>query len=181
MARVKLRVLTRKEKDFLNKKLKNKTMPVRVYERYRIIAEAASGYKPLEIADRVGCDFTIVYDWLHRFNESGFDTFERPSNPKGRVPIVKSEQVTELIKVALSRPEELGLPFTQWSVSKLAAYCKQRGILPDITDEWVRRLLRREGLTPQRTKTWKESPDPEFEAKKTESSTSMRRPLKMAR
>lgn len=178
MARVKIRALKQKEKEFLNKKLKDKTMPVRIYERYRIITEAVSGYEPLEIAGRVGCDFTIVYDWIHRFNESGFDTFERPSNPKGREPIVKSEQVTELIKTALSRPEELGLPFTQWSVSKLGAYCKQRGILPDITDEWVRRLLRREGLTPQRTKTWKESPDPEFEVKKIESSTSMHRRLK---
>lgn len=181
MARIKMRVLKRKERELLNEKLKDKTMPVRVYERYRIIAEAVSGYNPLEIADRVGCDFTIVYDWIHRFNESGFDTFERPSNPKGREPLVKSEQITELIKVALSRPEGLGLPFTQWSVRKLAAYCKQRKILPDITDEWVRRLLRREGLTPQRTKTWKESSDPEFEAKKTEFSTSMHRPLRMAR
>lgn len=181
MARVKIRKLKRKEEDFLNEKMRNKTMPVRIYERYRIIAEAVAGYEPLEIADKVGCDFTIVYDWIHRFDESGFDTFEMPSNPKGREPIVKSEQVTELIKIALSRPEELGLPFTQWSVNKLASYCKQRGILPDITDEWVRRLLRREGLTPQRTKTWKESPDPEFEVKKTEFSTSMHRPQKMVR
>jgi len=79
------------------------------------------------------------------------------------------------------RPEDLGLPFTRWSVSKLASYCKQRGILPDITDEWVRRLLRREGLTPQRTKTWKESPDTEFEVKKTEFLTSTHRPQKMVR
>jgi hypothetical protein len=31
--------------------------------------------------------------------------------------------VRSLIRVALSRPEDLGLPFTQWSVSKLKAYC----------------------------------------------------------
>lgn len=175
MAKVKIRALTHKEKTLLNEKLKDKTMPVRIYERYRIIAEAVSGYKPSEVADRVGCDRTIVYDWIYRFNESGFDTFQRPSNPNGRVPIVKSEQVAELIKIALSRPEELGLPFTQWSVSKLSAYCRKKGLLPDITDEWVRRLLRREGLTPQRTRTWKSSPDPEFEAKKTASLTSIHR------
>lgn len=181
MARIRIRALKQKEKNLLNEKLKDKTMPVRIYERYRIIAEAVSGYKPLEIADRVGCDFTIVYDWIYRFNESGFDTFEIPSNPEGREPIVKSEQIRELIKIALSRPEALGLPFTQWSVKKLGAYCKERGILPNITDEWVRRLLRREGLTPQKTKTWKESPDPAFEVKKTESSTFIHCPQKMER
>ncbi|MFQ5836161.1 MAG: helix-turn-helix domain-containing protein [bacterium] len=181
MARVRIRALKQDEKVFLGKKLKDKTMSVRIYERYRIIAEAVSGYKPTEIADRVGCDRAIVYDWIRRFNDSGLDTFERPSNPNGRAPIVKSEQVTELIKIALSRPEELGLPFTQWSVSKLSAYCKERAMLPDITDEWVRRLLRREGLTPQRTRTWKSSPDPEFEVKKTASSTSTHRPPKTER
>jgi hypothetical protein len=39
--------------------------------------------------------------------------------------------------------------------------------LPAITDEWVRRVLRREGVTPRRLKTWKQSLDPAFEAKKT--------------
>ncbi len=70
-------------------------------------------------------------------------------------------------RVALSRPEDLGLPLTQWSVSKLRAYCLKEGLIPAITDEWVRRLLRREGVSYQHTKTWKQSPDPEFEVKKT--------------
>ncbi|MCL6508804.1 MAG: hypothetical protein K6T59_17475 [Bryobacteraceae bacterium] len=77
-----------------------------------------------------------------------------------------------MITVALSRPADLGLPFTQWSTPKLAAYCREHGLLPPITDEWVRRVLRREGVTPQRLKTWKSSPDPAFEAKKRVSSVS---------
>ncbi|MBE7518462.1 MAG: hypothetical protein HS107_04370 [Thermoflexaceae bacterium] len=68
--------------------------------------------------------------------------------------------------MALSRPEDLGLPFAQWSVSKLKAYCLKEGLIAPITDEWLRRLLRREGVSYQHTKTWKQSPDPEFEVKK---------------
>ena len=33
----------------------------------------------------------------------------------------------------------------------VAEYCRQRGLLPPSTDEWVRRLLRREGLRAQRS------------------------------
>ncbi len=121
---------------------------------------------PPTIADRVGGDVDTVYLWVHRFNTSGFETFERPTNTNGREPILTRPQIRELVKVALSRPADLGLPFTERSTAKLTAYCKQRGLLPAITDEWVRRVLRREGVTPQRLKTWKQSPDPAFEAKK---------------
>ena len=52
------------------------------------------------------------------------------------------QQVRALIRVALSRPEDLGLPFTQWSVSKLRAYCLEKELIPPISGEWVRCLLR---------------------------------------
>jgi transposase len=112
-----------------------------------------------------------VYLWIRQFSKEGFAAFERVSNPKGRPATISSEHVRQLVRIATSRPEDLGLPFTQWSVAKLHAYCEKRGILPECSDEWVRRLLRREGLTYQRTKTWKESPDPDYEVKKTTSST----------
>ena len=92
-----------------------------------------------------------------------------------RPATIGSEQIRALIRVATSRPEDLGLPFTDWSVAKLHRYCAEKGLLPECTDEWVRRLLRREGLTYQRTKTWKKSNDPLFEEKKGASSTSMRK------
>lgn len=178
MPRVRLRSLTRSERKLLREKLKDKKLSVRVYERYRIIDEVAKGKKPLEVADRVGCHWTIVYDWIHRFNREGFAKFEKPPNPNGRPKTISSKQIRELIKVALSRPEDIGLPFTEWSVAKLHEYCDKRGLLPPCTDEWVRRLLRREGITHQRTKTWKQSPDPEFESKKIEFSISMKHPRK---
>src|SRR5690606_33550842 len=97
---------------------------------------------------------------------------EKSPGRTGRPVIIDGQQVRALIRVALSRPQDLGLPFTQWSVAKLRAYCLEQGLIPPITDEWVRRLLRREGVSYQHTKTWKASPDPEFEVKKTASSTS---------
>jgi len=126
----------------------------------------------VEAAERVGCHFTVAYDWVHRFNESAFTTFEQVSNPKGRPAILRAEQLRGLVDVALSSPSERGLPFSVWSVPKLAEYCRRKGLLPEVTDEWVRRLLRREGFTAQRVRTWKTSNDPNFDRKKNSSAGS---------
>ena len=177
MPQVHLRTLTDDEQALLAAKLRDKTLAVRVWERYRIVSELAQGRSPAQVADRVGCHVTVVYDWLHRFNASGFATFEAAPNPHGRPATIGSEQIRALLRAATSRPQDLGLPFTDWSVAKLHQYCDERGLLPPCTDEWVRRLLRRQGLTYQRTKTWKQSNDPLFEEDKGGSwtSTSKRR------
>lgn len=174
MARVRLRSLGAAELRALHGKLKDLSLSARIHQRYRIISEVLKGHSVAEAADRVGCHFTVAYDWVRRFNRSGFKTFEQVPNPKGRPPILTSGQLRELVEVALSSPEERGLPFSNWSVPKLSEYCRSKGLLPPVTDEWVRRLLRREGLTAQRIRTWKTSHDPEFDRKKNASGASMR-------
>lgn len=171
--RLRLRALTRKERRLLQTKLKDLSLAVRVHQRYRIIDEVRKGHAVLEAAERVGCHFTVAYDWVRRFNASGFASFEQVSNPRGRPPILKAEQLRELVDVALSSPAERGLPFSNWSVPKLAEYCRRKRLLPEVTDEWVRRLLRREGLTAQRVRTWKTSQDPAFDRKKNASADSI--------
>lgn len=170
--RLKLRALSSDEAETLRRKLGDKGLAARVYERYRLIDTVRGGATPSEASRMVGCSDGKAEHWVHRFNASGFATFEKSPGRTGRPVIIDGQQVRALIRVALSRPEDLGLPFTQWSVSKLRAYCLKEGLIPSITDEWVRRLLRREGVSYQHTKTWKESPDPEFEVKKTACSTS---------
>jgi hypothetical protein len=75
----------------------------------------------------------------------------------------------------LTRPKRLGLPFTHWSIRKLAAYVSgQYGHHdPDLVParivrigrERVRRILHEHGISFQRTRTWKESTDPDKDAK----------------
>ncbi len=64
---------------------------------------------------------------------------------------------------------DLGIDET---LPKLAEYCRAKRLLPPVTDEWVRRLLRREGLSAQRIRTWKHSRDPDFDGKKNASGVS---------
>lgn len=165
----------------LDGRLAEKRLSAKVYERYRIVSLVRGGETAHSASRLVGCSDQKAELWVKRFNVSGFATFEKQPNHLGRPIIIDGQQVRALIRVALSRPDDLGLPFTQWSVSKLRAYCLKEGLIPPITDEWVRRLLRREGVSYQHTKTWKQSPDPEFEGKKTVFSTSTNAVRKVGR
>lgn len=171
MPQLALRRLKPSERRFLDERLADRTLSAYVLDRFRIIDAVHRGYNPTEIARFFGCERRTVYLWVYTYNESGFAEFEKASNPYGRPAILTSENLRQLVKIALSRPEDLGLPFTTWSVAKLSDYCRSRDLLPEVSNEWIRRLLRREGLRLQRTKTWKESPDPEFEKKKPHSRT----------
>jgi hypothetical protein len=71
-----------------------------------------------------------------------------------------------VVQTATTRPTKLGQPFSRWSLRKLVAYLRKvHGRMILIGREALRGLLARRGITFQRTKTWKESPDPDREAK----------------
>jgi len=180
VSRVTLRRLSAAERRELRAKLRDLSVSARIHQRYRVVDELRQGRTVAEAAARAGCHFTVAYDWLHRFNEDGFTRFELVTNPKGRPPILRAAQLRELVDVAMSSPLERGLPFTTWSVAKLATYCRRRRLLPEISDEWVRRVLRREGLSAQRIRTWKQSTDPAFDSKKNASGDSTARARRAA-
>ena len=70
-----------------------------------------------------------------------------------------------MLEVAGTRPHDLGLPFTVWSLRKLAAPLVRGGVVKELHATTLGRILRAQGFSFQRTKTWKESPDPDFAAK----------------
>src|SRR4051794_10206166 len=102
---------------------------------------------------------------IHNFNDDGFDSLA-PKYAGGRPPTFTLPQRREIKKIALSRPTDHGLPFSTWSLAKLADFVVAEGVVDDISHEGLRVLLREEGVSFQRLKTWKASRDPAFEAKK---------------
>nr|WP_244187779.1 hypothetical protein [Streptomyces regalis] len=61
---------------------------------------------------------------------------------------------------------EQGLPFSTGSLAKLADFLVTEGVVDDISHEGLRVLLREEGVSFQRVKTWKTSHDPDYAVKK---------------
>ena len=106
-----------------------------------------------------------VREVIHNFNDDGFDSLNA-KYAGGRPPKFTLPQPREIKKMALSRPTDHDLPFSTWSLSKLAEFLVAEGVVDDISHEGLRALLREEGVSFQRIKTWKVSNDPDFEAKK---------------
>ena len=67
--------------------------------------------------------------------------------PGGRPPKFTVEQRAAITQVALARPVDHGLPFSTWSLSKLADYLVAQGVVDDISHEGLRVLLRDEGVS----------------------------------
>ncbi len=56
---------------------------------------------------------------IHNFNDDGFDSLA-PKYAGGRPPTFTLPQRREIKKIALARPTDHDLPFSTWSLSKLA-------------------------------------------------------------
>jgi transposase len=102
---------------------------------------------------------------IHNFNADGFDSLAAKYSG-GRPPTFTLPERRAIKKIALSRPTDHDLPFSTWSLSKLAEFLVAEGVVDDISHEGLRVLLREEGVSFQVIKTFKQSTDPDFEAKK---------------
>lgn len=83
---------------------------------------------------------------LHNLNADGFESL-KPKYAGGRPPKFSLDQRAEIKKAALSRPTDHGLPFSVWSLSKLADFLVAEGVVDDISHEGLRTLLREEGVS----------------------------------
>ncbi len=164
--RIKLRRFRRGEKQLLTAKLHDRKLPVWLAQRYRLIALVYAGLSVLAAARRLVCAKETAYRWTKEFNRMGFRAFDRSSNPEGRPSQLTQRQLKLLYHVAQKRPTDVGLPFTNWSMTKLQSYLVKKRHFPKVGPEWLRQLLRRAQISWQRTKTWKQSHDPQFKAKK---------------
>jgi transposase len=135
------------------------------YRRAMVVLASASGNTVPAIARLVAADEDTVREVIHRFNELGMKALD-PRWAGGRPRRISAEDEAFLVETARTRPEKLGCPFTHWSIRKLIDFLADNpGRIVRIGRERARRLLADHEITFQRTKTWKESPDPERDAK----------------
>ncbi len=133
--------------------------------RCQVILASAQGMKVPEIAETYYLSGDHVRRLIRHFNKDSFTSL-KPKKPGGKDPTFTEEQQADIIELALMPPNLLGLPFTQWSLHKLKDEAIRRKIVSTISHEKIREILKKARITHQRTKTWKESNDPDLELKK---------------
>lgn len=126
---------------------------------------SAQGMPVARIAEVSFTSDDRVRDVIHNFNTDGFHSLY-PKYKGGRPKIFTLPERCEIKKIAKSKPTEHDLPFSTWSLTKLADFLVAEGVVDDISHEGLRILLREEGVSFQRLKTWKTSRDPDYAAKK---------------
>ncbi|GAB3967649.1 IS630 family transposase [Actinoallomurus acanthiterrae] len=134
--------------------------PVKL-RRAIVVLMSAQGQSVPDIAHLLDCSPEYVRGVIHDFNDMGFDAL----NPKwsGGRPKTIGEAVRRHIRlIARCCPRDLGLPFSTWSLSKLAEHLVATKVVASISRESIRQILRAGGITWQATKTWKASNDPDF-------------------
>ncbi len=135
------------------------------WRRAQIVLWSAQRMSVSAIAEIAFTSEDRVREVIHNFNADGFDSLT-PKYAGGRPAKFTLPQRRAIKKIALSRPADHGLPFSTWSLSKLAEFLVAEGVVDDISHEGLRVLLREEGVSFQVIKTFKQSNDPDFEAKK---------------
>jgi transposase len=135
------------------------------WRRAVVVHASAGGNTVSVIAELVSTSEDRVREMVHRFNDKGMAALD-PQWAGGRPRRITTDDESFIVETAAARPESLGQPFTRWSIRKLVGY------LADNTDrvviigrERLRQILADHRITFQRTKTWKESNDPDRDAK----------------
>jgi len=155
------RPLTPDEYTSLRQLAHSRTAPARLVERARIIWQAQQGRRVSAIAAALRLNHKTVRRWLQHFNAHGLAGLE--DQPRtGRPATYTAAEVGTVIALALTDPQQLGLPFGAWTLDRLAAYLHaHQGIA--IKRSRIGELLLAEGVRWRSQETWYgERVDPAF-------------------
>jgi transposase len=131
--------------------------------RAMILLASATEMAASQIASLYLSDAEHVRKVIHEFNERGFGSLD-PNYRGGRPRKVTPQQRDEIVAVARARPDSQRVALTRWSIDKLARHLAEQQIA-QLSPTALRTLLDEAGLSFQRTRSWKWSPDPDFKTK----------------
>ena len=131
-------------------------------QRAAIVLASATRHTVPQIASMWQTDDSHVRKVIHEFNERGLDSLD-PDYRGGRPRRLTAAHRARIVAVAGARPDAQGVALTRWSLPRLAAHLRGEGI--EISTAHLGRVLAEAGLSFQRTRSWKASPDPDYERK----------------
>jgi transposase len=144
--RVRVREISDDEGNRLRRIVRRGTGSVVTWRRAQMVLWSAQGMSVAQIAGLAFTSEDRVRDVLHNFNADGFESLY-PRYAGGHPPVFTLAQRREIKKIAKSRPAGHGLPFSRWSLAKLADFLVAEGVVEDISHEGLRELLAAEGVS----------------------------------
>ena len=141
------------------------------FKRAQTILASAQQMRIQEISAVFCHSEDYVKKVIKEFNQIGLASTKSARKNNHRPPKFTKETRDKIVDLTLKRPQDLGLPFTQWSLYKLKDQIIKQGIAENISIDTILQVLKQRKISYKRTKTWKESKDPCYETKKRSYST----------
>jgi transposase len=140
-----------------------------VLRRCQILLASGRGERAPLIARQLGCDDQTVRNVINGFNSLGLAVLQEGSSRPHRLRTSFSEDGLQQLKDLLHRsPRDFGKERSTWTLELAAQVSFEQGIIPVlVSDESVRRALKRLKTNWKRAKHWITSPDPQYLLKKT--------------
>ena len=160
-----MREVSAEEGNRLLRIVRRSSGSVVTWRRAQMVLLSVQGMDVAEIAKVTFTSPDRVREVINNFNDDGFESLY-PKYAGGRPPTFTLPQRRRSRRSPCPGPGDHGLPFSTWSLSKLAEFLVAEGVVDDISHEGLRVLLRKEEVSFQAVKTWKQSTDPDYEAKK---------------
>lgn len=134
----------------------------RVARRMLAIANALDGMSRADAARSAGMDRQTLRDWVIRYNAHGLDGLvDRWSD--GRPPTFTPQEQAEIVRIVMAGPDTRKNGLSAFTLEDLAAICEQR--FGKRMHPWsLGRLLRRLGLSRQKTRPSHPMKDPAAQA-----------------
>lgn len=129
-----------------------------------VLLSAEQGLKATEIAAIVRESDDTVLRWLKRYLAEGVNGLSDAPMP-GRPTKVTEHYRTELLSAVRRRPRSLELPYSLWTLQRLADYLAEKTGLR-LSIEAVRQALKKAEIVLSRPQHKISSPDPEYQVKK---------------
>ena len=163
--RIEFRTLTNEERKELETLSRSTTKPYRLVERAKMVNLAYQGQPIDQIAKKLDRSVPTIYFRLKRFNQEGLAGLQDKLR-KGRKPIYSEKERGEMIALARTHPDKLGLPYGHWTLDRLVEQLQQREQI-FVSRAQLGRILKAEGLRWYQEKYYfTERPDPLFVKKR---------------
>src|SRR5215467_8263308 len=140
-----------------------------VLRRGPILLASARGERAPAIAHHLLCDDQTVRNVIHDFNTEGLAVLQEGSSRPKRLRTAFTQDKAERLRDLLHRsPRDFGKDRGLWTLELAAQVSVEQGILSTlVSDESVRRALKRLGTNWKRAKHWITRLDPQYQLKKT--------------
>jgi transposase len=163
--KLKFRPITEEERTALEQLKRSQTAEARLVERAKMVLMFDDGQKPVDIAAKLDRTTATVYRRLKRFDAEGMAGLD--DQPRGgRKPTYTETERGQMIALARTDPQKLGLPFGHWTLDRLVAYLRENDQI-GISRAQLARVLKAEGLRWYQEQVYfTERPDPQFVEKR---------------